>query len=126
MIKTEDINPIFSFQDDFKISDVAVDQIIDQYHSPIYIYDASIIRDQYRKLRKAMPEKIDIFYAMKPNPTRAIVELLVDQGAGVEVASIGDLVTCQQIGVDPRLRRPCQNRQRAPAVNRNGNTCYSC
>ena len=102
MIKTEDINPIFSFQDDFKISDVAVDQIIDQYHSPIYIYDASIIRDQYRKLRKAMPEKIDIFYAMKPNPTRAIVELLVDQGAGVEVASIGDLVTCQQIGVDPR------------------------
>ena len=102
MIRTEDVNPVFSFENDFRISGVPVEQTVNQYNSPIYIYDASIIRDQYHELRKAMPEKIDIFYAMKPNPTRAIVETLVDLDAGVEVASIGDLITCQQLGVDPK------------------------
>ena len=100
-MNASDINSAFSQDGDFTVSGVVVDDIVEQYGSPIYVYDASIIRDQYQKLRRAVPDGIDIFYAMKPNPTRAIVELLHNSGTGVEVASIGDLITCEQIGVNP-------------------------
>ena len=93
-----------SFQmknDMLNISDVPVDQIVKKYGSPVYIYDAETIRSKYHTLRAALPDSIEIFYAMKPNPTVAIVELLQSEGCGLEIASIGELNVCKVVNANP-------------------------
>jgi len=83
------------------ISGVPVDEIVKKYGSPLYVYDANTIKLKFQALRDALPNSIEIFYAMKPNPTKAIVELLQAEGCGLEIASIGELKVCQAINADP-------------------------
>ena len=85
----------------FSISGVETDRLINEVGTPLFIYDAETIKDRYNYLRDNLPEEVDIFYAMKANPNIAVIKQLVDLGAGVEVASEGELYACGKIGVNP-------------------------
>ncbi|MDA3812079.1 MAG: diaminopimelate decarboxylase [Spirochaetaceae bacterium] len=84
------------------ISGIDADDLITEIGTPLFIYDAQTIKDRYNYLRENLPEQVDIFYAMKANPNIAVMKLLVNLGAGVEVASEGELYACGKIGVDPK------------------------
>ncbi len=69
--------------------------------TPLYVYDAAIFETKYKKLRQALPAQVDIFFAIKSNPSLAVTSLFRGLGAGVDLASLGELHTALKAGVAP-------------------------
>ncbi|MGK5678315.1 type III PLP-dependent enzyme [Actinoplanes sp. URMC 104] len=68
--------------------------------TPYLVTDLSAIRDRHAAFRAALPG-VRVHYAMKCNPSPEILRALHAEGAGFEIASLGELRTLQAIGVDP-------------------------
>jgi diaminopimelate decarboxylase len=75
--------------------------LVERFCSPLYVYDAGIIRERWRQLRHALPDACDIHYAVKANPSLGILALLRSLGAGAEVASRGELLAARRAGFAP-------------------------
>lgn len=88
---------------EFLISDVSVNEIAKAVSTPFFVYDLGIIRDQFESLQKAVSSNgIGIYYSMKANPSLAIVSGLIRIGAGLEIASLGELDVAITIGANPK------------------------
>ena len=74
------------------IGGIPVGGIAEEHGTPLFVYDQAILGEKWTRLRKALPERIDIFYSMKANPNRAILRTFVEHGCGLEIASGGELV----------------------------------
>ncbi|GIE93202.1 type III PLP-dependent enzyme [Paractinoplanes rishiriensis] len=68
--------------------------------TPYLVTDLDTVAERYAGFTAALPG-VATFYAMKCNPAPEILRTLADQGAGFEVASIGELRMLQALGVDP-------------------------
>lgn len=75
----------------------ACEELVREFGSPLFVYDGDAISRAYRRLRAAMPAACSIHYAMKANPSLAVLELLVGEGAGIEIASEGELAAALHI-----------------------------
>ena len=64
-----------------------------RFGTPLYVYDLGVVDDRVAALRAALPPDIDIAYAVKANPSLAVVAHLVGHGLGADVASAGELAT---------------------------------
>ncbi|MGI8821575.1 MAG: diaminopimelate decarboxylase [Chthoniobacterales bacterium] len=69
-----------------------LEEVAAAHGTPLYVYSAGTIVDHYRRLSSALGA-IDhsIFYAAKANSNRAILRLLVAEGAGFDIVSGGEL-----------------------------------
>lgn len=56
-------------------------------------------RLRIRRLREALPERVEIYYAVKANPSLAVVRLFASLGFGTDVASRGELLAALAAGV---------------------------
>jgi len=72
-----------------------------KYGTPSYVYDGAELRRSYYSLRNALPDCVDVFYALKVNPNVSLVNLLVEEGACTEVCSLGELETALRAGSRP-------------------------
>lgn len=83
--------------------DVNLEVVAGQYGTPLYVYSAGTILNHYRRLDAALSE-IDhlICYAVKANSNRAILNLLVREGAGFDIVSGGELFRVLSAGGDPQ------------------------
>jgi diaminopimelate decarboxylase len=72
-----------------------------QFGTPLYVYDLDVIERQVAALRAALPEQVDLAYAVKANPALAIVAHLGGLGLGADVASGGELATALRAGIPP-------------------------
>ena len=71
---------------------VAAERIARAVGTPAYVYSATTIREQFRKLDEAfagVPHRIH--YSVKANSNLAILSLLRELGAGVDIVSGGEL-----------------------------------
>ena len=59
--------------------------------TPFYAYDRALISARVEALRRALPPRIRLHYAMKANPMPALVGHLVGLVDGIDVASAGEL-----------------------------------
>ncbi len=88
--------------DSVNLTDIAA-----EFGTPAYVYAASSIRDQYEKLagsmRKALPagRQPMLCYACKANSNIAILRLLKNLGAGLEIVSEGELHRGLKAGFAP-------------------------
>lgn len=73
------------------IGGVPLADIVARHGTPLYVYDLSVVRRQWRLLRDTLPARFEAFYSVKANPTQALLRFFVAQGAGLEVASAGEL-----------------------------------
>ena len=71
---------------------VPIRRIADEHGTPLFVYDQEILDEKWTRLRKALPERVEIFYSVKANPNRAILRTFVERGCGLEIASGGELV----------------------------------
>src|SRR5204863_9505689 len=71
---------------------VDVTRIAREFGTPTYVYSAETILDHYARLDAALAS-LDhlICYAVKANSNRAILNLLVQAGAGFDIVSGGGL-----------------------------------
>jgi diaminopimelate decarboxylase len=83
------------------IGGLSAEALVAKYGTSLYVYDAEIFKIKYETLRQALPDSVEIFFAMKSNPSLAVVTLLSNLGAGVDIASLGELYTALRAGVPP-------------------------
>lgn len=81
------------------IGDVSVCAIANQTGGPAFIYDAAVMRSQYRGLAKALHNFADIYYSVKSNPNPSIISMFHEEGAGAEIASVGEYRAARAAGV---------------------------
>ena len=71
------------------IEGVCLDDIINSYSTPFYIYSQKGITETYNKLIENLNS--EIFFSVKANSNQAILKLLKSCGAGADVVSAGEL-----------------------------------
>src|SRR5471032_3338332 len=69
--------------------------------TPFYAYERDHISARVAALRAALPEGVQLHYAMKANPMPAVVQLLAALVDGIDVASGGELATALDTGMTP-------------------------
>jgi diaminopimelate decarboxylase len=77
---------------DLEMSGVPLANIAEKVGTPVYVYNADVIRERYRALATAfaaIPHKI--CYAIKANSNLAVLRVLRDQGAGADIVSVGEM-----------------------------------
>jgi diaminopimelate decarboxylase len=88
---------------ELEISGVPASKIAEKYRTPLYVYDAEKIREQYRKLEEAFSSRYQNFqinYAVKANFNPEISRILVEEGAGLDCASKAEMMLADKIGAD--------------------------
>ena len=59
--------------------------------TPFYAYDRQLISDRVTELRRQMPSRLKIHYAMKANPMPAVVQHMARLVDGFDLASAGEM-----------------------------------
>jgi diaminopimelate decarboxylase len=75
---------------DLLVGGVPVREIAAAAGTPAFIYDGGVMRRAYRSLARALDGFAGIHYSVKANPAPAVIRLFLEEGAGVEIASIGE------------------------------------
>ena len=86
--------------DQLLIGDVPVARLAKQFGTPLFVYDRQIMRRQWERLRTTFP-KFAIYYSVKANPNLNILAFFLAQGAGLEIASAGELYLAREAGCPP-------------------------
>ena len=74
------------------IGGVPAHHLIEQFGSPLYVYDAAVIRRQLENLRSAFSGiPMQPFYAAKANSNLAILRLIAAEGFGCDAVSPGEV-----------------------------------
>lgn len=78
---------------------VALDDIATRVGTPCYVYSAGLIRGRYRELSSVLAHlPVHIHYSVKANSSLAILALLRNLGAGVDIVSGGELHRALEAG----------------------------
>ncbi|MBO5761774.1 MAG: diaminopimelate decarboxylase [Lentisphaeria bacterium] len=85
------------------IGNMLVKDIAEKYGTPTYVYDEEKIRKNFRKVdaafKKYYPD-FKMFYAVKSCNNPAIVNILRQEGAGVDAASVNEIRLAKYVGLD--------------------------
>ena len=73
--------------------------LADECATPLYVVDLDRVRENYRRIDRAFPDAT-VHYAAKANASRAVLETLRGEGAGIECASAGEVHRALDAGVD--------------------------
>ncbi|MFJ9108436.1 diaminopimelate decarboxylase [Streptomyces sp. NPDC102283] len=83
------------------VQGVPVSEIAEEFGTPLYIYDADVLRSVYQRLRDLLHPAVDIFLSLKANPNVSVCSYLGSLGAGAEISSMVELLTAQRAGIAP-------------------------
>jgi len=75
-------------------------QLIEQHGSPLLILDCDVLRQQYRAMKRALPN-VDVYYAIKSLPDTTAMATLASEGACFDVATTGELELMRRIDANP-------------------------
>src|SRR5437016_8274660 len=68
------------------------------YKRPVLLVDLDIVRGKTRRFRAALP-RVRPHFAVKANPDPRVLKVLIQEGAGFEIASIAELDILMGLGV---------------------------
>ena len=80
--------------------DVAIPEIAAAVGSPFYVYSAATLRRHFRLFEEALTGMDHLVcFAMKSNSNLAVLKLMGDMGAGIDVVSIGEYLKAKAAGI---------------------------
>ena len=82
----------------FKLTEEEVREMTKRVPTPFMVVSVEKIAENYRFMRQHMP-RVGIYYAIKANPDKAILETLAKMGSCFDVASAGEIECLSQLGV---------------------------
>ena len=57
------------------LEDISVEILMQEYGSPLYVYEESVLRSQFRQLSSGFPEGLlEIHYSMKANSNPSLLK----------------------------------------------------
>jgi diaminopimelate decarboxylase len=84
------------------IGSASTDDLANRYGTPVYVYDAAIIRRQIERVTRAFASlPFRPFYAMKANGSLAILDLIRKSRFGCDCVSPGEIYIARQAGFTP-------------------------
>jgi diaminopimelate decarboxylase len=87
----------------YVIDEIPVLDLVKKYGTPLYIYDTSKMRSQYKRLQKAFHgTRIRIYYACKALTNVNILRFFHHLGAGLDAVSIQEVRLSLLAGFDPK------------------------
>src|SRR5437867_1652697 len=86
---------------EFQVQGIPVSDLAAEFGTPLYVYDADVLRSVYERLRELMHPAVDIFLSLKANPNISVCGYLGSLGAGAEISSIVELMTVDRAGIAP-------------------------
>ncbi len=85
-----------------EIAGIPITRLVEQFGSPVYVYEAQTIRDRIDQLRQ-----FDVIrYAQKANSNLAILSLVRKAGVVVDAVSTGEALRAQTAGFDLQATPP--------------------
>ncbi|MGE0870549.1 MAG: alanine racemase [Kofleriaceae bacterium] len=77
-----------------------MDHLLVRYGSPLYVYDADLVRTAYARFVTAFAYRpLDVHYAIVCNKNRYLVRMLAELGAGIHANTPGDAFAALAAGV---------------------------
>lgn len=83
----------------FRLNKEETEALAQEYGTPLLVLSLEQIEKNYCLLRTHLP-RVKVFYAIKANPHRRILELMRDLGSNFDVASDGEIMELSSLGVD--------------------------
>ena len=84
------------------MSGVRLHEIAERVGTPVYVYNAEVIRARYQALDEALGAlPHSICYAIKANSNLSVLRLLRDLGAGADIVSGGEMLRALAAGFEP-------------------------
>jgi diaminopimelate decarboxylase len=84
-----------------RLGGIEAEDLAARYGTPLYAYDLDVVERQVAALLAVLPERFDLAYAVKANPSLGVVAFLGGLGLGADVASAGELALVAAACVDP-------------------------
>ncbi len=82
---------------------IKVREIANKVGTPLYLYSHHTLVDHFTKIKKAFaPVNPMICFAMKANGNLAVLKTLLNEGAGVDIVSQGELLKALKLKADPK------------------------
>jgi diaminopimelate decarboxylase len=81
-----------------RIGGIDADRLADEFGTPLFVYDGHVLQRKWDLLRATFPARFEIYYAVKANPNPNLLAFFLAQGAGLEIASAGELYQAQEAG----------------------------
>src|SRR5256885_2011755 len=85
------------------IGDLSASELAERFGTPLYIYDAAVIRRQIANVQRAFARlPFRPFYAMKANGALAILDRVRHGGFGCDCVSPGEIFLARRAGFEPQ------------------------
>ncbi len=82
---------------------VPISKIATKVGTPFYLYSIQTFLDHFLKLKKAFASvETLICFSMKANSNLTVLKALVNEGAGLDIVSGGELFRAKKVGVSPQ------------------------
>lgn len=81
-------------------------KLVEEYKTPLFVYDEKLIRDQCRRFHSALSKSgldYHISYASKAFICKKLVKLMQEEKMGLDVVSIGELFNALSANFDPSM-----------------------
>jgi diaminopimelate decarboxylase len=84
------------------INGLSTTELAAQFGTPLYVYDASVLRRQMKRVRDSFANMpFQPFYAMKANSNLSLLRLVREQGFGCDAVSPGEIHLAMRAGFTP-------------------------
>ncbi len=81
---------------------VSAQDIAETYGTPTYVYEEQPIRENFRRVLNAFRNEYNdfhLYYAIKACNNPAIAQILIDEGAGMDTASVNEILLAKKLGL---------------------------
>jgi diaminopimelate decarboxylase len=84
------------------IGGISARDLVDEFKSPLYVYEEDTIRGRARELKNAITfANMEIKFACKANTNLEIMKVLKDEGMGIDAVSPGEIYAALKAGFPP-------------------------
>ena len=88
--------------DKISVGGIPVAELAQRFGTPLYVYDEAKIRDNYRRVYQTFTKyypDFEMFYAVKCCNNPAIVNIMRQEGAGADCASVNEILLAKSVGL---------------------------
>lgn len=83
------------------IGKFSFEEMAEEYGTPFYLYDIDTIKEKISEVRTAFGDSISLYYAMKANPNKGILEAIIRDIDGLDISSAGEMEQAVKAGYEP-------------------------
>ncbi|MBC8260031.1 MAG: diaminopimelate decarboxylase [SAR324 cluster bacterium] len=85
------------------MENISVESLMQEYGSPLYIYEESVLRSQFRQLSSGFPQGLlEIHYSMKANSNPSLLNILREEGSSIDAVSEFEVRLALESGFEPQ------------------------